>query len=106
MSNQFELHRGRVRRYLATHLTFLVVTATGLCAAGSDNPKHKTPAASETQAAEYVIGPDDVLAINVWKEPEISRSVPVRPDGKISLPLVGELTAGGLITVKLRDSIT
>ena len=105
MSNQFELHRGRVRRYLATHLTFLVVTATGLCAAGSDNPKHKTPAASETQAAEYVIGPDDVLAINVWKEPEISRSVPVRPDGKISLPLIGDLRASGRTPAQLQADI-
>src|SRR5215475_8225937 len=38
----------------------------------------------------FTIGIDDVLAVNVWKEPEISRSVPVRSDGKISLPLVGE----------------
>ena len=43
----------------------------------------------------FVIGPDDVLSINVWKEPDISRSVPVRSDGKITLPLVGELQAGG-----------
>ena len=54
---------------------------------------------------DYVIGPEDVLAINVWKEPEISRSVPVRPDGKISLPLVGDLPASGLTTDKLRDNI-
>src|SRR5712691_10275787 len=39
----------------------------------------------------FVIGPNDVLAVNVWKEPEISRSISVRSDGKISLPLVGEL---------------
>jgi polysaccharide export outer membrane protein len=63
-------------------------------------------APSKPAKDDYVIGPGDVLAINVWKEPEISRSVPVRPDGKVSLPLVGELTAGGLTTVKLRDSIT
>jgi hypothetical protein len=43
----------------------------------------------------YVIGVDDVLAINVWKEPEISRTVPVRSDGKISLPLVGQVQASG-----------
>jgi len=43
----------------------------------------------------YVIGNDDVLAINVWKEPDISRSVPVRSDGNISLPLVGEVRAAG-----------
>jgi len=54
---------------------------------------------------EYIIGSEDVLTINVWKEPEISRSVPVRPDGKISLPLVGDLRASGLTTNKLRDDI-
>jgi polysaccharide export outer membrane protein len=43
----------------------------------------------------YVIGTDDVLSINVWKEPEVSRTVPVRSDGKISLPLAGELQASG-----------
>jgi polysaccharide biosynthesis/export protein len=43
----------------------------------------------------FVIGAGDVLAINVWKEPEISHAVPVRSDGKVSLPLVGELQASG-----------
>jgi len=54
----------------------------------------------------YVIGADDVLAINVWKEPEVSRSVPVRSDGKISLPLVGELMAGGETPLQLEQEIT
>jgi polysaccharide export outer membrane protein len=45
---------------------------------------------------DYVIGPQDLLAINVWHEPELSQSVPVRPDGKISLPLVGDLEVSGL----------
>jgi polysaccharide export outer membrane protein len=53
-----------------------------------------------------VIGADDVLAINVWKEPDVSRSVPVRSDGKISLPLVGELTAGGQTPLQLEQEIT
>jgi polysaccharide biosynthesis/export protein len=43
----------------------------------------------------YIIGVDDVLAINVWKEPEVSKTVPVRSDGKISLPLAGEMQASG-----------
>lgn len=43
----------------------------------------------------YIIGDDDVLAINVWKEPEVSRTVPVRSDGKISVPLAGEVQASG-----------
>lgn len=54
----------------------------------------------------YIIGTDDLLAINVWKEPEISRTVPVRSDGKISLPLVGELTAGGETPLQLEQEIT
>jgi polysaccharide biosynthesis/export protein len=56
--------------------------------------------------SSYVIGADDVLAINVWKEPEVSRSLPVRSDGKISLPLVGELTAGGQTPLQLEQEIT
>jgi polysaccharide biosynthesis/export protein len=56
--------------------------------------------------SSYVIGANDVLAINVWKEPEISRSVPVRSDGKISLPLVGELQAGGQTPRQLEQEIT
>jgi polysaccharide biosynthesis/export protein len=55
--------------------------------------------------SSYIIGADDVLAINVWKEPEVSRSVPVRSDGKISLPLVGELTAGGQTPLQLEQEI-
>jgi len=55
---------------------------------------------------DYVIGPSDVLAVTVWKEPDISRTLPVRPDGKISLPLVGELQASGLTALKLQDVIT
>jgi polysaccharide export outer membrane protein len=55
---------------------------------------------------DYVIGPQDLLVINVWRDPELSRSVPVRPDGKISLPLIGEIVAGGLTPDKLRIEIT
>jgi len=53
----------------------------------------------------YVIGPEDVLAVNVWREPEISRAVPVRPDGKISLPLIGEVVAEGLTPRALEANI-
>jgi len=53
----------------------------------------------------FVIGNDDVLAINVWKEPDISRSIPVRSDGKISLPLAGEVQAAGRTPLKLEQDI-
>jgi polysaccharide export outer membrane protein len=66
------------------------------------------PAAAAAGVAHddaYVIGPSDVLAINVWKEPDISRPVTVRSDGKISLPLVGELQAGGQTPKQLEQEI-
>jgi len=53
----------------------------------------------------FIIGKNDVLAINVWKEPDISRSIPVRSDGKISLPLVGEIQASGETPLKLEKEI-
>ena len=53
----------------------------------------------------YVIGADDVLAINVWKEPEVSRTVPVRSDGKISVPLAGEVQASGQTPRQLEQEL-
>ncbi|MGA2354446.1 MAG: polysaccharide biosynthesis/export family protein [Terriglobales bacterium] len=53
----------------------------------------------------FVIGNDDVLAINVWKEPDVSRSIPVRSDGKISLPLAGEIQAAGRTPLALEREI-
>ena len=71
-----------------------------------DNPNSAaTSPAGKAHDDEFVIGAEDVLAISVWKEPDISRSVPVRSDGKISLPLVGELQASGLTPKKLEDEI-
>src|ERR1700722_9927839 len=54
----------------------------------------------------YVIGAQDVLDISVWKEPEVSRVVPVRPDGKISLPLLNDVQAAGLTPDALARQIT
>jgi polysaccharide biosynthesis/export protein len=55
---------------------------------------------------EFVIGPGDVLAINVWKETEISKVIPVRSDGRISLPLIGEVQSSGLTPKQLEAEIT
>jgi polysaccharide export outer membrane protein len=57
-------------------------------------------------ASAYQIGPEDVLEISVWKNPELSRTVPVRPDGKVSLPLVNDIQAAGLTPIDLRDQVT
>ena len=68
-----------------------------------DTPaQHVAPVKSDS----FVIGAEDVLSINVWKEQELSRSVPVRPDGMISLPLLGDVKASGLTPLQLQDQLT
>jgi polysaccharide biosynthesis/export protein len=67
----------------------------------------QTSAASNSQGGpEYVIGPEDVLHIAVWKENDLTATLPVRPDGKISLPLLNDVQASGLTPQQLADSVT
>jgi polysaccharide export outer membrane protein len=74
--------------------------------AEGSSPRIELPATVEADSKDsYVIGADDVLAINVWKEPELSRSAPVRPDGKVTLPLVGDIEASGNTPKQLQASI-
>ena len=89
----------------------MCILISGCLAAQTDTAKKPDNSKSEAQTAAaeanagttaghphdntYIIGADDVLAINVWKEPEVSRTVPVRSDGKISVPLAGEVQASG-----------
>ena len=65
-----------------------------------------TTAHAATTDPNYVIGAQDLLDISVWKEPDLTRQVPVRPDGKISLPLIGEVMASGLTPPKLSSVIS
>jgi len=68
---------------------------------------HQSATASAAQGRDdsYVIGDDDQLVINVWNEPDLKQSAPVRPDGKISLPLVGDIQAAGRTPVQLQEDI-
>jgi polysaccharide biosynthesis/export protein len=70
------------------------------------NAETSAVARSSAATAEYEIGPEDVLDISVWKNPELSRKVPVRPDGKVSLPLVNDIQAAGLTPSELRQQLT
>lgn len=70
----------------------------------SANPKTEPTPAVDANAS-YKIGPQDVLRIDVWKEPDISRIIPVRPDGKISLPLLNDVQASGLTSMQLAGAI-
>ena len=101
--------------------TLVVMVSAGLSAQSDTGSGQSAPAtkadknasATATQTPEkghsddsYVIGANDVLAVNVWKEPDVTRSVPVRSDGKISLPLAGELQAAGQTPRQLEQEIT
>ncbi|HEY3176024.1 MAG TPA: polysaccharide biosynthesis/export family protein [Candidatus Polarisedimenticolia bacterium] len=66
------------------------------------------PQAAEPVAdsEDYVIGVEDVLFVSVWKNPDLSREVPVRPDGKITLPLIDDIPAVGLTPARLKEVLT
>src|ERR1700726_531647 len=95
-------------------VALLSLAATGMWAQSDTDQSPAKPAkapASEAPAAadppsDYVIGADDTLHISVWKEPDLTATLPVRPDGKISLPLLNDVQAAGLTPMQLADSIT
>lgn len=64
------------------------------------------PLAAASSQAEYRLGPEDVIEVFVWKEPELAATVVIRPDGRISLPLADELVASGKTTAELQQEIT
>jgi len=75
-----------------------------------DAPPAASPAPSATAAPlqtspDYVIGAEDALHIAVWKEPDLTATLPVRPDGKISLPLLDDVQAAGMTPKQLADSL-
>jgi polysaccharide biosynthesis/export protein len=72
----------------------------------ADTAKSAKAPAPATADPNYVIGAQDVLDVSVWKEAELTRSVPVRPDGKISMPLLNDVQAAGLTPQQLSAQIT
>jgi polysaccharide biosynthesis/export protein len=76
-----------------------------LVAAGPRVASAQQPEMTDAGAA-YLIGPEDVIEVAVWSNTDLSRTVPVRPDGKISLPLLHDVQAGGLTPMQLRAAIT
>ena len=95
-------------------LVLLTVSLSGEVALAGQSASESSPSTTQAQTtaanrahnSSFVIGNDDVLAISVWKEPELSKSVPVRSDGKISLPLVGEIQATGRTPLQLEQELS
>jgi len=69
------------------------------------SPTTATGERNPADLAEYRIGPQDVLKIDVWKEDQLTRTIPVRPDGKITLPLLNDVQAAGLTPMELSSGI-
>jgi polysaccharide export outer membrane protein len=92
-------------RHQKTSVAVIVFAlALGVATAYAQKPENAKPAPPTAQET-YLIGESDLLAINVWHEAELTRVVPVRTDGKITLPLIGELQASGLTVEQLRATI-
>jgi polysaccharide biosynthesis/export protein len=101
----------RTRNYIGLFILFLIAVTVASAQQSANQPTVPavpTAVSKQTPAADanYTIGAQDVLDISVWKEPEVSRVVPVRPDGKISLPLLNDVQAAGLTPGALAAQIT
>src|SRR5579863_9829576 len=70
--------------------------------AQTSDPANKAATPYAANASDYVLGSDDQLHITVWKEPDFTVTLPVRPDGKISPPLINDIPAAGLTPTELK----
>ena len=82
------------------------VMIAGLMVACASAPSASPPPVEEPNTGEYVIGAADLLRITVWRNPELSADIPVRPDGMISVPLVNEVQAEGETPTSLKATLT
>ena len=99
--------RYRARTTFSTASLFVMLTIAASCitlpsCGGGKAIDQSVPPPS----VQYTIGPADVLKIDVWKEPELSLTVPVRTDGKISLPLINDIYVVGLTPLELQKELT
>ncbi len=86
-------------------LTFVLSLSYTRDAVSADPPQ-KAQSALKTDDDQYIIGPEDVLSIHVWREESLTKTVPVRMDGKISLPLVDDIQAAGMTPLQLKGELT
>jgi polysaccharide export outer membrane protein len=89
--------------------TFILLVMTSMVYPQADKEilsKKEAQAEVAVDGDQYIIGPEDILYIHVWKEEALTRTIPVRMDGKISLPLVQEIKAAGLTPLQLKEVVT
>ena len=95
-----------MKRTKTLSLAVLLTIAMVSMAAQSNPPAPEAAPVSQVNNATYIIGGDDVLAIHVWKEPDLTTTLPVRADGMISLPLLNDVKAAGLTPMQLAADIS
>lgn len=93
-----------MHKRLAIAVLFLSLLVTG-CSVTTKSITPEVPL-SRQDGYEYRIGPEDILTISVWKNSDLSSTIVVRPDGKISLPLLNDVHVAGLTPTQLRDHLT
>jgi polysaccharide biosynthesis/export protein len=98
-----DMKRTSIRLQLVVLMAIGLLPAVAQNAANGANPPAAMP---QADSATYIIGADDVLSVNVWKEPDLTSSLPVRADGMISLPLLHDVKAAGLTPMQLSADIT
>lgn len=108
----------RIAQRLALCAALCAIVCSGLASAAAPGQVRATPqqaapsrvaapqAAAPSVGADYQLGPTDVISVVVWGEKDLSTEVVIRPDGKISLPLINDVEAAGLTTEQLRRRIT
>ena len=102
----------RIRSWHRLVSVLALTAASAVCASAAGQNAAARPASAVAPAAaaapsadEYVIGPDDVLSISFWREKDLSADVTVRPDGKVTVPLLNDVMASGRTPEQLRDAI-
>lgn len=90
-------------RYHVLFLSVLLATINGFFFVACGNAPIKTPKA--VAESDYLLGSEDIIEVSVWKEADLTKVLIIRPDGKISFPLIGDIQAAGLTTEELRENI-
>lgn len=94
-----------MRRFIAGLAVAALSLVLVACASNKSASEAPPPATSTLATDSYHIGVDDIVQVSVWRNPELGITVPVRPDGKISVPLVGDVNAGGLTPQEVAKDI-
>jgi len=97
---------GRLVRRVLQYCAYSLVIALALVSCAEIPPSDIIQEANRQVANEFLLGPEDVVEVTVWRNQDLSRTITVRPDGMISLPLIGDVQASGLTAAQVGEKIS